>query len=305
MLLLVLVCVFIEVFLVVMALFHRMNAVRNTIMKRLKKLSKKEVDVLDRDMSLSLFLRIVRPILDKMSKAVIKATPKELVTAYEKKVEKAGYPFNLGAREWISIQMLLIVGVPLLTLLLARGYYDNKGSLFLLLLLEAGLGFEIPNFIISKRITRRQKAITNTLPDFIDLLTVCVEAGLGFDSALSRIIQKMPGPLSDEFDNMLREVKIGKQRRDALRDMAARLDVPNLTSFVSAVIQADRLGVSIGNVLRIQSEQMRENRRQRAREKALKAPVKMIIPMVIFIFPTIFSILLGPVVIKLIDSFLK
>lgn len=292
---LILICIFTDVFLITLILLQRANAARSTIARRLKKISKKEADA-EGELNTTLFIRIIRPFMNKISKAVIKVTPNQLVTAYEKRLEKAGYPLGLGVRDWISIQVILSVGLSVLIGVL------NGGELAMAIVLGMGCGIIIPSFLISRRITKRQKEITNSLPDFIDLLTVCVEAGLGFDLALSRIIQKMPGPLADEFRIMLREVNIGRQRRDALRDMALRLDVPNLTSFIGAVVQADRLGVSIGNVLRIQSEQMRENRRQRAREKALKAPVKMIVPMVIFIFPTIFSVLLGPVVIKLLGT---
>jgi tight adherence protein C len=137
------------------------------------------------------------------------------------------------------------------------------------------------------------------------LLTVSVEAGLGFDAALLKVIDKMPGPLADEFKTVLQEVKVGKIKKDALRDMAERVGMQDLTTFLGSVIQAEQFGVSIGNVLRIQSEQMRQKRRQRAQEKAMKAPVKMLIPMVFFIFPTIFSVLLGPIVIKVISTLMK
>lgn len=167
------------------------------------------------------------------------------------------------------------------------------------------LGLLFPNLILNKQIVERQKKILNSLPDVLDLLTVSVEAGLGFDGALAKVIDKMPGPVADEFENVLQEMKVGKQKRDALKDMAERVAIHDLTTFVGSIIQADQLGVSIGNVLRLQSEQIREKRRQRAKEKAMKAPVKMLIPMVLFIFPTIFSVLIGPVIIKVIYTFAK
>jgi len=141
------------------------------------------------------------------------------------------------------------------------------------------------------------------MPDIMDLLTVSVEAGLGFDAALSKVVDKMPGTLSEEFVVLLSEIKIGKTRKDAMYQMADRIGVPDFRSFISAVVQADQLGVSLGRVLRIQSDQIRVNRKQRIQEKAMKAPIKMLIPMVVFIFPAIFIVLLGPTVINLIHMF--
>jgi tight adherence protein C len=137
----------------------------------------------------------------------------------------------------------------------------------------------------------------------MDLLMVSVEAGLGFDAALSKVVEKMPGTLSDEFKVLLQEIKIGKTRKDAMYQMTERIGVPDFRSFINAVIQADQLGSSLGRVMRIQSEQIRSNRKQRIQEKAMKAPIKMMIPMVVFIFPVIFIVLLGPTAISLIHSF--
>jgi tight adherence protein C len=140
------------------------------------------------------------------------------------------------------------------------------------------------------------------LPDILDLLSVSVEAGLGFDAALQKVVEKTKGPLTMEFEKTLQEINIGKSRREALRDMQARVNADDVTTFLGSIIQADQLGVSITNVLRIQSKQVRENRKMRAEEKAQKAPVKILIPLVLFIFPTIFIVLLGPAAIQLIDT---
>ena len=140
------------------------------------------------------------------------------------------------------------------------------------------------------------------MPDVLDLLTVSVEAGLGFDAALQRVVQKMTGAISVEFAKTLQEIKMGKHRREALRDLGLRTGIDDLNTFISAIVQADQLGVSIGNVLRVQSEQMRRKRRQRIEEKAMKAPIKMLIPMVLFIFPTIFIVLLGPAAMQMIEG---
>ena len=183
---------------------------------------------------------------------------------------------------------------------------SDSGSMKIMLVAVAFiLGLVIPNFMLKRQISSRQMKITQELPDNLDLLTVSVEAGLGFDQALLKLVEKTNGPLSKEFKRLLHEIRIGKTRRDALREMATRTGVEDLQTFVAAIIQADQLGVGIGNVLRIQSQQLRQKRRQRAEEKAQKAPVKMLIPMILFIFPSLFIILLGPGVLQLIDSFAK
>jgi tight adherence protein C len=172
-----------------------------------------------------------------------------------------------------------------------------------LMAIGAGVfGFFLPTLLLRSRINRRQDLITKAMPDALDLLTVCVEAGLGFDQALSKVCEKWENELSMAFERVINEIRLGKLRREALRDMADRMDVADMTSFVAAIIQADQLGVSIGKVLRIQSEQMRIKRRQRAEKKAHEAPVKMLIPMVFLIFPSIYIVLLGPSVVQIIKS---
>jgi tight adherence protein C len=155
---------------------------------------------------------------------------------------------------------------------------------------------------LRSQISRRQGGIVKALPDCLDLLTICVEAGLGFDAAMGKVYDKWDNDLSVAFGRVLQEIQLGKIRRDALRDMAKRMDVPDVTSFTAAIIQADQLGVSISKILRIQSDQMRVKRRQRAQEKAHQAPVKMLIPMVFLIFPSIWIVLLGPSIIILMHT---
>lgn len=282
-------------------LLKRNNAVRI----RLEMIEKQDTREIESELNQPLFTRVLRPMMDSISKTVLKITPKEIVASMEKKVMLAGKSNNLTVKELINIQVILMAGLPVFTLILASNLGAKANVIIFLILLEIALGLILPNFILSKKITARQKKIQNSLPDTIDLLTVSVEAGLGFDGALAKVIDKMPGPLADEFDDVLQEIKVGKQKRDALRDMSDRIGVQDLSMFVSSIIQADQFGVSIGNILRIQSDQMRQKRRQRAQEKAMKAPVKMVIPMVLFIFPTIFSVLLGPVIIQIIDNFKK
>jgi tight adherence protein C len=147
---------------------------------------------------------------------------------------------------------------------------------------------------LSSMVRRRQEAIVKKFPDALDLMSICVDAGLTFDGAMAKVDEKWDGALAEEFGRVIYEMQLGKSRRQALRDMSDRMEVPDVTSFVAAILQADQLGVSIGRVLRIQSEQMRIRRRQRAEEKAHQAPVKMLFPMVFLIFPSMFIVLLGP-----------
>ncbi|MCX7923413.1 MAG: type II secretion system F family protein [Clostridia bacterium] len=272
---------------------------------RLSSIAKDSAKDKDDELNQPLFVRIIQPILDDISKTVLKITPKELVSNLEKKVIMAGKPFNTSVKDWINLQVLLMLCLPLITA--ALGYYIGISirTIVFIIVIEMGVGILIPNLILSKKVGDRQRQIIKQLPDVLDLLTVSVEAGLGFDGALAKVIDKMPGPLADEFDNVLQEIKVGRQKRDALRDMADRISVQDLTTFIGSVIQADQLGVSIGNVLRLQSEQIRQKRRQRAQEKAMKAPVKMLVPMVLFIFPTIFSVLIGPVIIRVVNTLIK
>lgn len=301
----VLMLVFISLFLIYFLIFNRIIGKQQVVKNRLNTISKMSIRNVDNELNQPLFARFIRPMLDNISKIILRITPAEMVSSFEKKVEMAGNPYNLTIKDWLNIQVISVLCLPVVTI--AIGYYAmaEARKMVFLILCEILFGLIFPNLILSKKQTERQKNIINTLPDIIDLLTVSVEAGLSFDGALTKVIEKMPGPLAKEFENVLQEMKVGKQKKDALKDMAARVGVQDLTTFVGSVVQADQFGVSIGHVLRIQSEQIRQKRRQRAQEKAMKAPIKMLIPMVIFIFPTIFAVLLGPAVLKIIAMFTK
>ena len=160
-------------------------------------------------------------------------------------------------------------------------------------------GFRIPDYVLSSRIRSRREAVRADLPDALDLLAVSVEAGLGFDGAVTKLTEHMSGPLVDEFARLLSEVRIGEQRQTALKNMAARVDAPELSSFVRAVVQADQLGISLGRILRVQAADSRMRRQAAAEEQAMKAPIKMLFPTVIFIFPAMFIVLLGPAVLNI------
>ena len=166
-------------------------------------------------------------------------------------------------------------------------------------------GLFVPIFLLRRGAMRRQQRIWRSMPGALDLLTTCVEAGLSLDFALQRVAERYEGPLSDELHRMLREIGLGKPRRQALSDMADRNDVPDITTFVNSIVQAETLGTSVGQVLRVQAAQMRQRRRQRAEQIARQAPVKMVFPLVFFLMPSLFIVTIGPVILSVMDAFGK
>ena len=202
----------------------------------------------------------------------------------------AGNPGDLKPQEFIVLKLTLCA------LTLVAGFLLPIS--FLNVVILAAAAWLAPELYLHEKIKNRQLAITLAIPDVLDLLTVSVEAGLGFDAAVAKVIEKVEGPLADEFRRMLYEMRIGRSRREALRDLSERTGVPYLQNFASAVIQADQLGVSISKVLRIQSQEIRRQRRQKAEEEAMKAPIKMLLPLVALVFPSLFIVLLGPAILQ-------
>ncbi|MGB8360396.1 MAG: type II secretion system F family protein, partial [Acidimicrobiia bacterium] len=174
-----------------------------------------------------------------------------------------------------------------------------------LFIMPIALGFFGPDAWLERKVGERRIAMLKALPDVLDLLVISVEAGLGFDSALSRVVSTVPGPLSEEFFRMLQETRVGVSRRDAMRHLMERTDLDELRSFLLAMIQAEAFGVTIARVLRVQADEMRVRRRQRAQEKAFAAPVKLVFPLVFCIFPALFIVLLGPAAISISENFIN
>jgi tight adherence protein C len=241
--------------------------------------------------------RTLRPMMRRLSGIGTRLTSRERVGRTESKLAEAGYPYGLRTVDFMGLKVvssLVTSGLVFLLFGLAMG---DPSTGVVLAIGGLGLGFFVPDLWISRRIKARQKQILLAIPDTLDLLTISVKAGLGFDAALGKVVEKTQGPLTDEFRRTLAEVRIGKARRDALREMVARTNVPALTNFISAIIQAEQLGVAIARVLEVQSEQLRIQRRQRAEEMAAKAPIKMLFPLVGCIFPSLFIVVLGPAMI--------
>lgn len=243
--------------------------------------------------------RVVVPIGESFKRLIGKITPEGIKYELEKQLRAANFPFGFGVTGWLSFKIAFSVVLPFVFLLFL---YFNPMRLMVKIFLFAiftACCILFPSVVLKGRIKNRRKKIEQQLPDILDLLTVSVEAGLGFEGALAQVVKKSKGELSQEFGRMLQEMELGKTRREALSDMSKRCEIGDVKIFTSSMIQAEQLGVSIGKVLRIQSEQMRNKRRQRAQEQAMKAPVKMIIPMVMFIFPSIFIVILGPAMIQI------
>jgi tight adherence protein C len=246
--------------------------------------------------------RILLPIARSFATLANKFTPQKQLEEARHMIELAG--MQMDPAMFFGMRMVLTIGLMLLAFMVFFVFSSTvaKPTAMLYTLAGAGLGYFLPVMWLKSKITRRQQGIVRALPDALDLLVICVEAGLGFDAAMGKVFEKWDNELAIAFGRVLREIQLGKIRRDAMRDMANRMDVPDVTAFVAAIIQADQLGVSMSKILRVQSDQMRVKRRQRAQEKAHQAPVKMMLPMVFLIFPSIWIVLLGPSIIILMNT---
>ena len=251
--------------------------------------------------------RVLMPIARRLGDFVTRFTPQNALQATARRIELAGSPRGLDPTTfWAARFILAFLLGGLFIFLFTVGLKDwSWARKFIVIAFFMVIGFYIPDLLLTSKINRRQKEIRKAMPDALDLLTICVEAGLGFDGAMAKVVAKWDNELSLAFARVLQEMQLGKLRREALRDMADRVGIPEMTSFVAAIIQSEQLGVSMAKVLRIQSDQMRIRRRQRAEEEAHKAPIKMLIPLALLIFPSICIVLMTPAFIILMRSALK
>jgi len=266
------------------------------VVERLEAVRLRPPTVEELELSERFVSRVLKPFFQRLLAAAGRLTPTGNIERLQHDLLVAGYPANLTLLDFLGTKLLsaILIGTGTFALLLAR---QMSGLPALLFAMAAGLvGLYLPNFWLQRRKRARQKAIARALPDALDMLSICVDAGLGFESALMKVGQRWDNELTREFRRVVNEIRMGVRRSDALRHMVERTDVPDVASFVAVLVQADRLGIGITNVLHTQSEQMRIRRRQRAEEEAHKAPIKMLIPMVMFIFPAMFAVILGPAV---------
>src|SRR5574339_209099 len=255
------------------------------------------------ELSQPLSERVIVPVIRRIGEFSARFTPQKAIQDTARRLELAGNPWPIDAATFLAIRFILalVLGGFLVAVVLISPP-SNPSDNFMYIGGAAFAGFFLPHLMLTSRITRRQKEIRKAMPDALDLLTICVEAGLGFDAALSKVSEKWENELSMAFARVIREIQLGKVRREALKDMSDRLGIPEMTSFVAAIIQSEQLGVSMARVLRIQSDQMRVKRRQFAEEEAHKAPVKMLIPMALLIFPSILIIILTPAVMQIMTA---
>lgn len=286
---------------------------RATVRDSLRQLDDYQVDnQRERELLNPIGTRVFAPLTDVLTGLGKRLTPVGYVTSVRKKLVIAGKPTQSDLDRYLAVRVITIALVPAAAVLLfvmkllntpvTKSLLNGKMPIVLFLFLALGLVLG-PDAKLNRKVKARQDKVRTELPDILDLLTISVEAGLGFDQALDRTIAAVPGPMSEEFQRMLGEVRAGSARAVALRGLDERTDVPEVRSFVLALLQADTFGVSIGRVLRSLSDEMRVKRRQLAQEKAQKAPVKMLIPMVFCIFPALFIVVIGPAVINIYKTF--
>jgi tight adherence protein C len=270
--------------------------------KRLEQVTEATITLEEMELKQPFHKRVLVPLYNSLLSTLGKFSPEKTAEKAQRNLQMAGNPGNMtpamfsGLRIVLGVVLLVLIGLVTLTSM------ENKMQGVMFALLAGLIGYMLPNFWVSQQIKKRKHNITKALPDALDLLTISVEAGLGFDVALQRVTEKWDDELSREFRRVISDMRLGRSRREGLRDMAERTDVEDIQTFVAAIIQADQLGVSMSKILRLQSDQMRTKRRQRAEEAAQKAPVKMLFPMVFLIFPSLFVVILGPAVPKIMNA---
>jgi tight adherence protein C len=242
--------------------------------------------------------RVLSPMGERLAGFTLKLHPKTTIDGVSTRLLAAGLGRTISPTTFLALKSTFAIGGLVLGALFG-GAVAGAGGVLLLAIAAAGLGFIAPDFVVSSKARSRRDRIRAELPDALDLMAVSVEAGMGFDGAISKLTEHMHGPLADEFGLTLGEIRIGESRQDALKKLADRTDTPELSSFVRSIIQADQLGISLGRILRVQATDSRLKRQAAAEEKAMKAPIKMLFPTVLFIFPAMFLVILGPAFLNL------
>jgi len=261
------------------------------------------VDLRQQELEGSAVDRMIMPSVRRMGRGVVRLTPFDLNARINEQLILAGNPEAWDAERVVALKIIggiagVVAGALLMTLLPISGWLK-----IVFVVMTGLIGYTVPSSQVRAMASKRQRTIQKQLPDVMDLLTISVEAGLGFDAALAQVTKNVPGPLAEEMSRLLQEVQIGVSRADAFRNMSTRTNVAELQSFTLSMIQADLFGVSIANVLRAQSRELRQKRRQRAEEIAQKIPVKLLFPMIFMVLPALFIIVLGPGAIQIYEQF--
>ncbi|HET7481749.1 MAG TPA: type II secretion system F family protein [Actinomycetota bacterium] len=256
----------------------------------------------DQELEGSLLSRVIRPTLDAVARLALRFTPLGMRQRLAHKLVLAGSPAGWDAEKLAALKVMGLAGGTAFALLLGLGS-GKPGLAITMTLLFGGIGYFACDAVLGGRAQRRQAEIQKALPDTMDLLTISVEAGLGFDAAMAQVVSNVPGPLSQEIARMLHELQLGVSRADAFRMLADRTDVDELKAFVVSMIQANRFGVGVANVLRAQSKELRQKRRQRAERKAMQTPVKILFPLIFCVLPALFVVVMGPGAIRIFQAF--
>lgn len=293
---------FLGILMITMALGGRRQ--ENPVRARVRNLAAHLPEEETVDLTLPFSQRVIWPIFVGLGNGLAKLLPTTFVSRIRHLLMLAGEPFSLTG--FLALMILTGVAVPGLFLALLLLGDASFGSIHLLgLLAFTFMGFYLPYFWLARRVRRRQDDIFKSLPNALDLVTTCVEAGLGLDSAFAKVAERLPGPFGDELARALREMALGRSRREALREVGERTGVPDVITFVNSIIHAEMTGSSIGDVLRVQADQMRTRRRQRVEQIAQRIPIWMTFPLVIFLLPSLFIAILGPAAIQVLDSFAR
>ncbi len=259
------------------------------------------MDVEEVDLDVPFMERVLKPGVEGVAHAFSSVLPASLLANIQQQLVMAGNPMTLNAFVTFWAACLVIFGgIGLLMFAAMPGMILQRFGIAIFLVV---FGWMLPRTWLKGKVRARQKQVVRALPDALDLVTTCVEAGLGLDAALARVAEKTEGPFAEELSRMLRDVAMGKLRREAMTELGERIAVDELTSFITSIIQAEQLGVGIAQVLRVQSDQLRTKRRQRAERSAHEAPIKMLFPLVFFIFPAFLIVILGPAVIRIASNF--
>jgi tight adherence protein C len=274
-----------------------------TLRKRLERLTASLHPLEEAELEQPMADRVLKPWFHRQVQAAGRLAPGRNMEKVRENLLRAGYPYGLTVLNFMGVKLLagMTIGIGVLAL------FALTGSSLLPALLLAGvlgiIGFLLPDFWLGSQVKRRQKEIVRGMPDALDMLTICVDAGAGLDSAMLKISQKWRNAIATEFGKVVAEIRIGMTRREALQNMANRANVPDLSSFVAVLLQADQFGLSIATVLHTQSEQMRARRWQRAEEEARKVPTKLLFPLVFMVFPAMLAVTIGPAIPVLLKTF--
>jgi tight adherence protein C len=262
-------------------------------------------DLRNRELARPARERLLKPFYNAALGLTRRFTPAGARDAIRRKLVQAGSPFGWDSDRVLVAKVAGLTGGAVLGLLFLAVFGFAWPLRVLGFVLISLFGYWLPNIILTNAVQRRQNEIRTALADSIDLLTICVEAGLGFDAAMAHVSKNTAGPLADEFYRTLQEVQLGRSRNEAMRNLADRTNVGELRAFVLAMVQADVFGVSVANVLRVQAKDMRVKRRQMAEERAMKVPIKVLFPVLFCIFPALFVVILGPAIMRIAEVFTR